>query len=45
MADTVNESGMIKSVFVEELANNGKIIRPAYKPIGEDKVYVPMEER
>ena len=30
---------------MEELANNGKIIRPAYKPIGEDKVYVPMEER
>lgn len=30
---------------MEELANNGKIIRPAYKPIGEDRVYHPLEER
>lgn len=30
---------------MEELANNGKIIRPAYKPIGEDKVYKPIAER
>lgn len=30
---------------MEELANNGKIIRPAYKPIGEDKEYVSMSER
>lgn len=30
---------------LEELANNGKIIRPAYKSIGEDRVYVPMENR
>ena len=30
---------------MEELANNGKIIRPAYKPIMEDKEYVPMETR
>ncbi len=30
---------------MEELANNGKIIRPAYKPIGEDKVYKPISER
>ncbi|MGN1148429.1 MAG: citrate/2-methylcitrate synthase [Lachnospiraceae bacterium] len=30
---------------LEELANNGKIIRPAYKPIGEDKDYVPMDNR
>lgn len=30
---------------MEELANNGKIIRPAYKPIGEDRQYVPMESR
>lgn len=30
---------------MEELANNGKIIRPAYKPIGSDKVYVPMGNR
>ena len=30
---------------MEELANNGKIIRPAYKPICEDRKYVPMEER
>lgn len=30
---------------MEELSNNGKIIRPAYKPIGEDKEYVSMAER
>lgn len=30
---------------MEELANNGKIIRPAYKPIGEDKEYVSMLNR
>ena len=30
---------------LEELANNGKIIRPAYKPIGEDKAYIPMDKR
>ncbi len=30
---------------MEELANNGKIIRPAYKPICEDKNYIPIEER
>ena len=30
---------------LEELANNGKIIRPAYKPIHEDMPYLPMENR
>lgn len=30
---------------MEELANNGKIIRPAYKPVGEDRVYAPIEKR
>lgn len=30
---------------MEELANNGKIIRPAYKPIGSDKTYVSMQDR
>ncbi len=30
---------------LEELANNGKIIRPAYKPIGEDKEYVALDKR
>ncbi len=30
---------------LEELANNGKIIRPAYKPIGSDREYIPMESR
>lgn len=30
---------------LEELANNGKIIRPAYRPIGEDKDYVYLEDR
>ena len=30
---------------LEELANNGKIIRPAYKPIGTDKEYVPLKKR
>ncbi len=30
---------------LEELSNNGKIIRPAYKPIGEDKEYIAMEYR
>ncbi len=30
---------------LEELANNGKIIRPAYKPIGEDQEYIHLENR
>ena len=30
---------------LEELANNGKIIRPAYKPVGEDRDYVVYEDR
>ena len=30
---------------MEELANNGKIIRPAYKPICSDRVYVAMDDR
>ena len=30
---------------MEELANNGKIIRPAYKPIGVDRTYVDLSER
>lgn len=30
---------------MEELANNGKIIRPAYKPIGDDKTYIEMCDR
>lgn len=30
---------------MEELANNGKIIRPAYKPIGSDREYIPMDLR
>ncbi len=30
---------------MEELANNGKIIRPAYKPICVDREYVPIEKR
>ena len=30
---------------MEELANNGKIIRPAYKPIGTDKLYVDIQNR
>lgn len=30
---------------LEELANNGKIIRPAYKPIGEDKDYIDIDMR
>ncbi len=30
---------------LEELANNGKIIRPAYKPVGTDKDYVSMDCR
>lgn len=30
---------------MEELANNGKIIRPAYKPIGTDKIYIPQDNR
>ncbi len=30
---------------LEELANNGKIIRPAYKPIGEEKTYVDIDKR
>lgn len=30
---------------MEELANNGKIIRPAYKPIGSDRSYINMNDR
>lgn len=30
---------------LEELANNGKIIRPAYKPIGEDHDYIAIDDR
>lgn len=30
---------------MEELANNGKIIRPAYKPIGGERAYISMLER
>ena len=30
---------------MEELANNGKIIRPAYKTICKDREYIPIEER
>ena len=30
---------------MEELANNSKIIRPAYKAVSDEYPYVPMEER
>jgi len=30
---------------IEELANNGKIIRPAYKSVSERKEYTPMNQR
>lgn len=30
---------------IEELTNNGKIIRPAYRPIGHDEIYVPLDKR
>ena len=30
---------------LEELANNGKIIRPAYKPIAEERSYIDMDKR
>ncbi len=30
---------------LEEVANNGKIMRPAYKNIGEHKAYIPMDMR
>lgn len=30
---------------IEELANNGKIIRPAYLSISEDQAYVPLKRR
>ncbi len=30
---------------MEELANNGKIIRPAYKPIGSERAYINMNDR
>lgn len=30
---------------LEELANNGKIIRPAYKPVGEERTYQNMDIR
>ena len=30
---------------IEELANNGKIIRPAYKYVGTHREYQPIDER
>lgn len=30
---------------IEELTNAGKIIRPAYRSVQEERAYVPMEER
>ena len=30
---------------MEELANNGKIIRPAYRPIGPDESYISLDNR
>lgn len=30
---------------IEELSNAGKIIRPAYRSVQEERVYIPMEER
>jgi len=30
---------------IEELVNNGKIIRPAYKFVGTHKEYIPIEDR
>ena len=30
---------------LEEVAHSGKIMRPAYKNVGERKAYVPMDER
>lgn len=30
---------------IEELSNNGKIIRPAYKPVITDEKYIPLSER
>ena len=30
---------------MEELSNNGKIIRPAYKTLCADREYVPIENR
>ena len=30
---------------MEELSNNGKIIRPAYKPVGGDAVYHALKDR
>jgi len=30
---------------IEELANRGKIIRPAYKSVAPRRSYVPLEQR
>ena len=30
---------------MEELSNNGKIIRPAYRPVSDNREYIPMEKR
>jgi citrate synthase len=30
---------------IEELSNNGKIIRPAYKSVAPRREYVPFEDR
>ena len=30
---------------IEEIVNNGKIIRPAYRSVAKRRVYVPLDER
>jgi citrate synthase len=30
---------------IEELVNNGKIIRPAYKSVSKQKIYTPLQKR
>lgn len=30
---------------IEEIVNNGKIIRPAYRSVAKRRVYIPLEER
>ena len=30
---------------IEELTNSNKIIRPAYRPVGLERTYVPLGER
>ena len=43
--EAVSEQNEIRMGKLQELINAGKIIRPAYKSVQEDRLYVPLSER